>query len=96
MNGEIKDILHQYESIFGLDVGRVVRVLATCSFRDSEKLTSVHQERLLRTASKPGAHTMEVEHLKKLFYFGYNSGLDYLWTRTRLDLNVISLAARLG
>jgi hypothetical protein len=82
------------ESIFGADVDRVARALAR--LRDSERLTSTQEERLTRNASDGDAPSVGVEHLQKLLSFDNNAGLDYLFSRARLDPHIIAPAGRLG
>jgi hypothetical protein len=76
------------EQIFGSDSDAISNTLRM--LRDSDNLTTTQATRLQRRAAKNDMPTVRVNHVQKLLSSDNNAGLDYFFTRTCLDPDVVA------
>lgn len=90
----LKILYTNVDEIFGKDIPNIAKALA--SVRDSQTTTKSQQQRLFQRANKDDMPMVGVEHLQQLLGFDNNCGLNYVFTRSCLDPDVIAPAERIG
>ncbi|KAK4078931.1 hypothetical protein Trihar35433_36 [Trichoderma harzianum] len=90
----LKILYTNVDEIFGKDIPNIAKALA--SVRDSLTITKSQQQRLFQRADKDDMPMVGVEHLQQLLGFDNNCGLNYVFTRSCLDPDVIAPAERIG
>ncbi|UKZ55768.1 hypothetical protein TrVGV298_009592 [Trichoderma virens] len=80
------------EEIFGGEPDAIANTLRL--LRDSGGLTDTQAKRLQQRTAKHSMPTVGVNHVQKLLSFDNNQGLDYFFTRTCLDPDVLPLTDR--